>query len=474
MAQTQTPSNEENPEEEGLPSFYRLLEQVVCAVGDDDTENSLSEALDAVRRCFSFDSAFVYEHDPLGRLVLQEHAAPFDIRLPAAFSLDEPLPARSGKQPSRIAVAHTGGPSREDSGLVGQMRELFASENLFLMFILGDSVATVGCVGMAGSGARRIFDAEKLRQAETLFRPIVERSRKRIYKRKLDYTTSTLESIMDHIGFDIYVNDFDTHEMLYANRSMAAPYGGWKNMMGRRCYEALYDDRFEECPYCPKKHLIDEEGNPSKVYSWDYQRPFDGRWFRVISAAFQWTDGRLAHVISSTDIDEAKNNELLIKRMAYSDLLTGVPNRRKLEEDFQDALARARQGGPGISVLFLDLDGFKQVNDVYGHSGGDILLKHVSSLFEANSLTADHFYRYGGDEFIFLYEDMSAERALERGAEIAEMLAAPLVLDGDELACSGSVGCAHYPEDGSDYWELLDRADEAMYRDKDARRCVRV
>ena len=97
--------------------------------------------------------------------------------------------------------------------------------------------------------------------------------------------------------------------MLYANESMAAPYGGIEHFEGKKCWQALYKDKTGECEFCPKKHLIDENGLPTKVYSWDYQRPFDKCWFRVFSAAFARIDGKMAHVITSVDIDHQKTIE---------------------------------------------------------------------------------------------------------------------------------------------------------------------
>src|SRR5699024_10615050 len=102
---------------------------------------------------------------------------------------------------------------------------------------------------------------------------------------------------------------FDSHDMLYANRSMVEPYGGIEHFWGKKCWEALYSDKTGECEFCPKRHLIDENGHPTKVYSWDYQRPFDKCWFRVFSAAFAWIDGQMAHVITSVDIDHQKKIE---------------------------------------------------------------------------------------------------------------------------------------------------------------------
>ena len=131
----------------------------------------------------------------------------------------------------------------------------------------------------------------------------------REYKEREVRASKTLSSIMNNMGVDIYVNSFDSHDMLYANESMAAPYGGIEHFEGKKCWQALYKDKTGECEFCPKKHLIDENGHPTKVYSWDYQRPFDKCWFRVFSAAFAWIDGQIAHVITSVDIDQQKTIE---------------------------------------------------------------------------------------------------------------------------------------------------------------------
>ena len=104
------------------------------------------------------------------------------------------------------------------------------------------------------------------------------------------------------------------------------------------------------------------------------------------------------------------------------------------------------------------------------NNGGDYLLKHVADIFLKNALTADRCYRYGGDEFIFLFENTSPTRACEYRENILGTLGRPFVLNDKEIACKGSVGIAHYPEDGTSYWQLLDKADEAMYRDKEQRK----
>ena len=188
------------------------------------------------------------------------------------------------------------------------------------------------------------MEAEDISFTYAVLASVANHVKLQLYQKRAEATDASLKTMMDHMGIDIYVNDFYTHEVLYANRSMAEPYGGVENLIGKICWKTLYTDKIEECNYCPQKNLIDEDGGPTKVYSWDYQRPFDGSWFRVLSAAFQWTDGRLAHIVSSVDISENKHNEEVIRQLAEYDSLTGLPNRYRLQLDCDKYLGDTQNG----------------------------------------------------------------------------------------------------------------------------------
>lgn len=187
--------------------------------------------------------------------------------------------------------------------------DLFGAESLFASRAIDDNGRTVGFVLFMNKTDGKKMDAEQNRSMGVLAGLIAKSLTFREYRARSARAVSTLESIMNNMGVDIYVNSFETHEMLYANRSMAATYGGWEHFEGKKCWDALYADKTGECDFCPRRHTIDENGNPTKVYSWDYQRPFDKSWFRVFSAAFEWTDGQLAQVITSVDITHQKNIE---------------------------------------------------------------------------------------------------------------------------------------------------------------------
>lgn len=450
--------------------FGKVLIEVVQAINEGITPSvQLTTALEKVRDFFYFGSAYIYEADPQKKFTLQEHSVIFPLNDSFyACHMDDIFTPEQIKHIAEDPWC-CANKDMENNAEMKALCDYFGLGSVFVYFLVDEHGSINGCVGMSDMRKHSSFTDEEYIQMKTILELLSQFPRLRSTQRRLEYTMATLENIMDHLGFDIYVNDFYNHDMLYANKSMAAPYGGWDNMKGKLCHEALYDGQSVECSYCPKQHLIDDEGNPTKTYVWDYQRPFDEKWFRVICAAFTWVDGRLAQVISSTDINDAKKNELLIEKMAFSDQLTGMPNRRKLEQDFKDMIDRSNPDSK-IAILFLDLDDFKEVNDTYGHNGGDALLKHVAHLFETNSLTSNHSYRYGGDEFIFLFDNVSTENIDELIDNILTIIQTPLEYNGNTIACEGSVGYSFYPDEAGNYWDLLDSADTAMYKRKTARK----
>ncbi len=290
-----------------------------------------------------------------------------------------------------------------------------------------------------------------------------------VYETGIKNAEQILSQVLDHTCIDIYVNDFYNHDILYVNKSMAAPYGGVENMMGKKCWASIFDDKTGPCNFCPQLKLIDEDGNPTNTYSWDYQRPFDGSWFRVFSSAFPWVDGKLAHLVASVDITENKNNELLVQRLANCDALTGLANRRKLLKDIDSFIKDETLFGKEWCMLFCDLDGFKEINDTLGHAAGDALLKEISIRLGKKSLVECKTYRNGGDEFVVLLACEKKDKELFDSIDsIMKDFTDPCTFEGKSISCGCSIGAVHYPIGGTTSNELLHNADVAMYEAKNA------
>lgn len=156
---------------------------------------------------------------------------------------------------------------------------------------------------------------------------------------------------------------------------------------------------------------------------------------------------------------------------ANRDALTGLFNRRYLDSTLERELARCKREGRSLSLLMIDIDHFKQVNDTYGHIGGDQVLKEIGTLLFANARTEDVACRYGGEEFTLLLPNMPLEVAHERAEQLRETFAAMAVPFGEfAIRTTISVGIAVYPEHGKTPDELTQRADRALYQAKAAGR----
>ena len=168
---------------------------------------------------------------------------------------------------------------------------------------------------------------------------------------------------------------------------------------------------------------------------------------------------------------ERKRTELELVRLAHFDQLTSLPNRTLLRERVDHALARAIRAGSGVATLILDMDRFKEINDMLGHEIGDKLLVEAARRIRACVRDQDTVARLGGDEFAVILEGVSEAREVLPVIErIIDSLREVTTIDGHEINSSTSVGIAMYPENGSDLSELLRAADLAMYQAKAAGR----
>jgi diguanylate cyclase (GGDEF)-like protein/PAS domain S-box-containing protein len=171
------------------------------------------------------------------------------------------------------------------------------------------------------------------------------------------------------------------------------------------------------------------------------------------------------------DITERKRAEERIRVMALQDALTGLPNRLNLNEKVEQAIARAAANKHRFALMFLDLDGFKKVNDTLGHDAGDELLVRVAAQLNAAVRETDVVARLGGDEFVVLLHDIENDAVPgEIAGDIVHRLGVPFSLPQGDARIGTSIGIALYPVHGETREDLLRAADEAMYAAKKAGR----
>lgn len=168
------------------------------------------------------------------------------------------------------------------------------------------------------------------------------------------------------------------------------------------------------------------------------------------------------------DITERRQAEQTIRHLAYHDTLTDLPNRSLFVDRLQQAVARSRRTGDFVSVLFLDLDNFKDVNDSVGHAEGDIVLKEVAKRLSSLLRDGDTLARFGGDEFVLLLpETTGVNDAIQTAQRILKAMRKAWKVDDREFHLSASIGITIAPVDGEDPDTLLRNADTAMYRAKE-------
>lgn len=179
---------------------------------------------------------------------------------------------------------------------------------------------------------------------------------------------------------------------------------------------------------------------------------------------------RTGWIATIDDITDRRRAESELAHQATHDPLTGLPNRTLLEDRLHQACARLRRGTHSVLVLFVDLDGFKEINDTYGHRAGDEVLIEVGRRLRQVLRDIDTIARLGGDEFVAVCEDLDPDGVKAVVARVSESFEVPMLVDGHRLRVGGSVGVALTGDPDVDVGELLARADQAMYRVKRERR----
>lgn len=175
----------------------------------------------------------------------------------------------------------------------------------------------------------------------------------------------------------------------------------------------------------------------------------------------QFVSEQIAHAI------ERKRSQARLQHLAAHDPLTGLPNRGRLHEQLAQALERAQRDGEGLALLYLDLDGFKAINDRHGHAAGDRVLCEIAQRLRHGVRHSDTVARLGGDEFVVLLDGADDAAAQALAQQLRATLQRPYAVEaGAAVTLDASIGIALYPRDGDDAESLLRHADRAMYRVK--------
>ncbi len=173
------------------------------------------------------------------------------------------------------------------------------------------------------------------------------------------------------------------------------------------------------------------------------------------------------YIVMISDITKRKYKEMKLKNLAYYDNLTKLPNRTYFFSKLKNSIDKAQEEGTKIALLFIDLDGFKGVNDTYGHEYGDKLLIEVAKRLKSSVRKNDFVARLAGDEFVILIENVSDKATLHKiSQKIISNIGEPYLMNGKEIKVGASIGISIIPDDANDIETFLKHADFAMYHSK--------
>jgi diguanylate cyclase (GGDEF)-like protein/PAS domain S-box-containing protein len=223
------------------------------------------------------------------------------------------------------------------------------------------------------------------------------------------------------------------------------------------------------------RHFSNGSGDATSTFGAEHHiHRFDGKpgWvLSIVRTVPQNGDDTTILEGAVVDITHRKLADERIEFLAYYDSLTGLPNRTLLQDRLSKAVASARRHREKLAVLFLDVDGFKTINDSLGHSYGDLLLQQLAVRLQSCAREQDTVSRLGGDEFLIVLgsvgEDLDAAVAAER---IARAVNSPFDIQGQTLSVTCSIGISMFPDHGEDAETLIKSADAAMYSSKDGGR----
>jgi diguanylate cyclase (GGDEF)-like protein/PAS domain S-box-containing protein len=197
----------------------------------------------------------------------------------------------------------------------------------------------------------------------------------------------------------------------------------------------------------------------------------DGSWRTLEAVGSNLVNNNVVEsiIINYRDITERKQAEEQIQYLATHDLLTDLPSLRFAKDRLSVALNMARRYKKAVAVMFIDLDGFKDVNDTLGHDTGDYVLQQVAKRLLSCVRETDTVTRIGGDEFLIIATEINAPENVAQIAEkVIHLVSQPIIFNGRQSVVTASIGIALFPDDGQDMDQLIKKADEAMYSVKKA------
>lgn len=281
---------------------------------------------------------------------------------------------------------------------------------------------------------------------------------------RLNRSKEILQLISDNAGSVIYVTDIHTHEVIFLNKPLTGSLGvQYEDIVGRQCYSVLQEGMEGPCPFCPIPKML-AKGNMTET--WEFQNTRNKNWYLIKDSIIKWIDGREVNIETAVEITKQKAYEEQLEYYASIDTMTGAYKREWGYKIMREMLGTIRLEQEEISLVFLDLDGLKAVNDAYGHDAGDEMITKAVEIIRKSIRKSDVVCRWGGDEFILLLRCDT-----ERAEAIIKMILRKLEqynrTSGKPYSLSFSYGVAKLEGDDEDSMDaVIAKADQRMYGHK--------
>lgn len=268
-------------------------------------------------------------------------------------------------------------------------------------------------------------------------------------------TENDFESLLDNMPSYVFVTNIDSFEIIYSNRIFKKHFTGEANA---KCYERI------------KRFLMSKEtlNKPDDDFTqgFDFFCGVHNKWFQIYGKTVELPKMGKARLYTMEDITDKIEFEKEIEKHTLFDSITGLPNRKQLDIDFQDIIRYAENDNQNGMILFLDIDNFKIVNDRFGYQYGDILLKRIGSFLCGLNKLGAQSYAFGGDEFLILIPHLSVNNSAKIVDKIISRFNDSWQLDDVSYTTSASIGTAMFPRDGSSLGSLLQKVDMSVYKAK--------
>ncbi len=358
--------------------------------------------------------------------------------------------------------------ARRDPHVIPEIREQLGFINLINVPILSHDDVLLGCFELHDKrdGAFNPYDVELLEGLAAGAAVALENAQILLERSEMEQSLRQARSLYENSSEGMVITSTEP-EILAVNPAFSHITGYSEAEVLGRNPRILQSGRHNQAFYAEMWRALTEEGVwRGEIWNRRKSGEIYPEWL-TISAVLN-PAGETSHYVSVlSDISVLKRSQERMEYLAHHDALTGLPNRLLCRIRLQHALERAQRNARQVGVIFLDLDGFKDVNDSLGHPVGDELLKQVAQRLEARIRKEDTVARFGGDEFLLILEEINEPQAVALVAEsVLRALNEAFMLGEHEVFISASMGVSLYPQDGANNTTLMKHADLALYRAK--------